>query len=158
MKTVEQIGMVVDVTDSKAEVLIRPPGGGGCGAGCSCCGSAAGGGSARRIYVNRGDLAEGDYARILMPACSGYLSALVVFVLPMVLVIVGMLVGSEFEQGAGRDMPTLIGGAVGFALAIGIAVLVNKTITGEGNFEVERISEDEARETLQGSSCSTAPE
>jgi hypothetical protein len=156
MKKVEQVGRVVDVTETKAEVLVRPPGGGGCGAGCSCCGSAASG-SARRIYVERGDLNEGDYARILMPACSGYLSALVVFVLPMVLVIVGMLVGSTMEQGPGRDMPTLVGGAVGFALAIGVAVLVNKTITGEGNFQVDRISEEEARESLLAS-CSTAPE
>ena len=102
---------------------------------------------------------RGRLRRILLPACSGYLSALVVFVLPMVLVIVGMIVGSALEQGSGRDMPTLIGAAVGFALAIGIAVLVNKTITGEGNFEVERITEEEAREALQGgSSCSTAPE
>jgi positive regulator of sigma E activity len=157
MKTVEQIGRVVDVTESKAEVLVRAPGEGGCGAGCSCCGSASGG-SARRIYVNRGDLNEGDYARIEMPACSGYLSALVVFVLPMVLVIVGMMIGGTLEQGSGRDMPTLIGGAAGFALAIGIAILVNKTITGEGNFHVERITEEQAREGLQGSSCSIAPE
>jgi positive regulator of sigma E activity len=157
MKTVEEIGRVVDVTESKAEVLVRPPGGGGCGAGCACCGS-SGGGNARRLYVNRGELNEGDYARVIMPACSGYLSALVVFVLPMALVIVGMVVGSTLEQGAGHDMPTIIGGAVGFAVAVGVAVLVNKTITGEGNFEVERISEEEAREALLGSSCSTAPE
>jgi positive regulator of sigma E activity len=157
MKTTEQIGRVVDVTESKAEVLVRAPGGGGCGAGCSCCGSAASG-SARRIYVDRGPLNEGDYARIIMPACSGYLSALVVFVLPMVLVIVGMMVGSALEEGPGRDMPTLIGGAAGFALAIAIAMLVNKTITGEGNFEVQQITEEEAREALQVSSCSTAPE
>ena len=156
MKSIQHVGRVVDVSETKAEVLVRPADGGGCGVGCGCCGSGAG--VARRFFVRRGELKEGDWARITMPACSGYVSTLVVFVLPMLMFIGGMIAGSAIQPGSGNDMTTVLGGVVGFALAIGVAVLVNKKLTGADNFVVERLDEERAIEELQRSSCSAAPE
>jgi hypothetical protein len=71
---------------------------------------------------------------------------------------VGLIAGSALEAGGGHGLPTLLGGAVGFGVAVVIAVLVNKMLTGTSNMRVERLDEQQAMAELQESACSAAPE
>jgi hypothetical protein len=67
-------------------------------------------------------------------------SAFVVFILPLILTIVGFVVGGAFEPpGGARGMPTIIGGVVGFLAAVAVAVLVNAWLAKPTNHGVERL-------------------
>lgn len=155
MRTIERIGVVTAVSDEEARVSIRPPAERDCS---SCCACAMGAERGRKLQVKRSDLREGDCVRITMPVCSGYLSALVVFVVPMVLTIAGMLVGARFEPDSGAGAATLVGGGAGFALAVVIALLVNGAVTGRRRYVVEHISRAEALAACEATSGPTAPE
>ena len=152
MKTIQHTGMVVDVFDKRAEVRVRSPQAQqSCG---SCCSCSMGPGGARRVYVNRGDLAEGDYVRITMPVVSGYLSMLVVFFLPMALTVMGMLAGTWFEpEDGGSGGATLLGAVVGLFTSVAIATLVNRRIAGAHTYIVERITQEEAWSASPPPSC-----
>lgn len=147
MKTIQRIGLVVDIGRERAEVAVTPrPGEVACRVGCGCCGAGPG-----RLYVPRGDLEVGDHVRVTLPACSGWLSMLVVLVLPMALFVAGMVAGSAFEAHRGSPgLPTIAGGVLGFALAVLIAVAVNRRITGAHNFVVERIDAETAAAPCPG--------
>jgi positive regulator of sigma E activity len=89
--------------------------------------------------VPRGGLAKGDKVQVVIPPYAGLLSAGVIFVLPVALAVCGMLVGSQLGEGSGaRDMGTIAGGVVGFALAGFIAIAVNRVMAR--NYEIRRIA------------------
>jgi positive regulator of sigma E activity len=143
------VGLVVDVRGDVAEVSVRIGGGGR--ADCSACGVTRGccsGGpiAVRKFYVDRGALSEGDHVRITVPTCSGYVSMLLMFVLPMALFITGAVLGTVAEPAdASHGLPTILGGIAGLALAVIIAAAVNHRVTGRRNILVEAISAEEAR-------------
>jgi positive regulator of sigma E activity len=105
---------------------------------CACCGVASTG--ARTIEVPRGDLEEGERVCVSVPLYAGYLSTLVVFVLPIVLALAGGVVGWVLEgRTTAHDLSIIVGGLCGFAVAVAVAALVNRRLSSEANLEVHRL-------------------
>ncbi|MFO7956856.1 MAG: SoxR reducing system RseC family protein [Candidatus Brocadiia bacterium] len=137
MKKIEHIGEVVEVEDGKA--VVRLEAGERCGIGfsCACCASVKP--DARTVRVSGEGLEVGDTVQVAIPAYTGYLSTFVVFILPIGLFVAGMIVGGMLESGQANDMGPLIGGAVGFGIAVAIALAVNRMLGRADRFEVRRI-------------------
>jgi len=152
VRTETHVGLVVDVSATVAEVSVRT--GPSDGSDCATCGVTRGccsGGptGARKFYVDRGTLGEGDHVRLTVPTCSGYTGMLLMFMMPMALFILGAALGAATEPpDAGSGVPTILGGIAGLVLAIIIAAAVNHHITGRHKIQVEVISADEARCTV----------
>jgi len=140
VRTIQHVGFVAGVTDDRAEVHVWAPGrGAGCRLGCAACSTGRGG--VRKLRVARADLQEGDYVRVTMPACSTYVSALVVFALPMALFVVGAALGARFEPApGGHGAGTIAGALAGLAAAVVIAVFVNRKVTGDRHLTVTRMT------------------
>ena len=138
MKAQEHRGKVIEVEGGNAVVQLEADEQCGFHLKCACCGWSAR--EPRLIRVSRDDLAPGDAVRVLIPAYAGYLSVLLVFVLPVTLFVAGLLVGGRFEDGSGaHGMPTVVGGVAGFALAVLVAAFVNRRLMGAGSFQVVRL-------------------
>jgi len=140
MKMIEHVGTVVEVEGDRAMVELETNESCGSSAACGCCSAMQSG--RRRLQVERNGLQAGDSVEVTMPAASGYLSALVVFGLPLVLFLVGILVGGQFEPAGGaNDMATIIGGVAGLALAAVIAMIVNRALSrGKNRIRVRRLA------------------
>ncbi|KPK62428.1 MAG: hypothetical protein AMK73_06140 [Planctomycetes bacterium SM23_32] len=139
VKTVEHMGTVVEVTEDKAVVELKV--GQVCESPirCACCTSVDAG--PRRLRVPRGELEQGDEVCVAVPAYAGYVSALVVFALPILMFVVGAAVGwAVGGQDAANDAPIIVGGLGGFALAVLVAVLVNRRLGAARALQVRRIS------------------
>jgi positive regulator of sigma E activity len=129
----EVTGTVVGVSDGRASVCLDADQSCGPALGCACCSLGRREGQTIRIAA-RG-LQEGERVRVLMPAYATYVSILAVFVLPVVLFVVGLVVGGTFEAGeGGRDLPTIIGGLCGFGVAVLVALAVNRLL--KNSYEV----------------------
>lgn len=139
MRKVEHVGTVVHVDGGKALIQLKPSDQcGNIGFRCACCASVQP--EARKVRVERGDLEEGDVVCVSIPAPSGYMSALILFVLPMALFVLGAVIGWIAKGKApGDDMPVIIGGICGFALAVLVAVIVNRRASNAQNLEVRRV-------------------
>jgi positive regulator of sigma E activity len=137
VKKIEHIGEVVEVEDGKA--VVRLEAGERCGIGfsCACCASVKP--DARTVRVPGEGLEVGDTVQVAIPAYTGYLSTFVVFILPIGLFVAGMIVGGMLESGEAHDMGPLVGGAVGFGIAVVIALAVNRMLGRADRFEVRRI-------------------
>ncbi len=143
MKTQEHKGEVIGVEGGEA--IVRLEANESCGSylTCACCAWSAR--EPRVIRVPHGDLAQGDAVRVFIPTYAGYLSVLLVFVLPVVLFVAGLIVGGQFEDGSGaHGMPTVIGGLFGFALAVLLAVLANRRLMAAGSVEVVRTGPEDS--------------
>ncbi len=140
MKMIEHVGTVVEVDGDRAMVELETNESCGNSASCGCCSAMQSG--RRRLQVERNDLQEGDSVEVTMPAASGYLSALVVFGLPLVLFLVGIVIGGRFEPAGGaNDMATIIGGVSGLAVAAVIAMVVNRALsTGKNRIRVRLLA------------------
>jgi hypothetical protein len=105
---------------------------------CSCCGVFRP--EPRVLHVQQSYLEVGDTVQVSVPAYTGYLGIVSVFVLPVVLFVAGLIVGSLLEDGSGaHSTPTLAGGFLGFMLAVAIAAGANKWLGSAGRFEVRRL-------------------
>jgi positive regulator of sigma E activity len=139
MKMMEHAGTVVEVEDERAVVELEE--GERCGSSvtCGCCNALQGG--RRRLQVDRNGLKAGDNVQVMVPAVSGYVSVLVVFVLPMVLFIAGILIGQQFEPpGGANGLATIVGGLAGVGVAVLVAMAVNRLLTGgRSNIQVRRV-------------------
>jgi len=142
VKKIEHIGEVVEVGDGQA--VVRLEAGERCGIGfrCACCASVKP--DARTVRVPGEGLEVGDTVQVAIPAYTGYLSTFVVFILPIALFVVGMVVGGMLESGQANDMGPIIGGAVGFGIAVAVALVVNRMLGRADRFEVRRISQGAA--------------
>jgi positive regulator of sigma E activity len=140
MKMIEHVGTVVEVEGDRAVVELETTESCGSSAACGCCAALQSG--RRRLQVEKNDLEAGDTVEVTMPAASGYLSILVVFGLPLALFVVGMVIGARFEPpGGANDMATIIGGVAGLALAVVVAVFVNRRLSkGKNRMQVRRLS------------------
>jgi len=142
MRTMQHVGVVESVGDGKAELVLNaPPGGEACGS-CRACAATAMGG--RRLTVERDGLKKGDAVRVTMTVPSAYVSALIVFVVPMAMFIAGMAVAGRFEPADGSGLVTLLGGLAGVVLAVAAAMTVNRQFTRRHPPAVERIDPGEA--------------
>jgi len=138
MKAREHRGRVIEVENDQAVVRLETDQQCGLHLKCACCGWSAR--EPRLIRVSRDDLALGDAVRVFIPAYAGYLSILLVFVLPVVLFVAGLIVGGQLEDGSGaHGMPTVVGGVVGFAVAVLVAAFVNRRLMGAGSVGVVRL-------------------
>lgn len=135
----EETGTVSKLRGRKALVKIDVAAEGGCGScGCKCSKAADG---ARVIEVQRDDLQKGDRVKIRVPVRSGYLGMLMIFVLPMIFCVTGMLLGVQFGAGPGdSNLMPLAGGAGGLALAFGIAWLVERIVSKQAPLQVQRLA------------------
>ncbi|MHC4592187.1 MAG: SoxR reducing system RseC family protein [Planctomycetota bacterium] len=141
MRKLEHIGKVVEVSESSALVELRPSECRRAGFACSCCASAEAG--PRTLKVARDALKEGDVVRVSVPAYVGYLSSFVVFVLPIVLIVTGAIVGWIAKgEAAAHDTPIIVGGVCGFVLAVAVALAVNHRLADARSFEVSRLEQD----------------
>jgi positive regulator of sigma E activity len=140
VKTIEHVGTVVDVDDQSAHVELEA--GAACPSPlhCSCCGVGQTG--PRRLRVPRGGLEQGDRVSVTLPVYAGYVSALVVFALPVVLFLVGAGVGWFLAgQEGGSDAPVVVGGLCGFGLAVVVAVVVNRHMGAGRVLQVRRLEQ-----------------
>ena len=139
MKMVEHIGTVVAIEDDKAIVQLKLSEGCSMGLHCSSCASLRP--EPRQLRVARADLEEGDTVCVSMPAGLGYVSMAMVFVLPVVGFIGGALIGMAVRGEPGGDLPIIVGGFAGLALAIGLTALVERKLAGAGVVRVRRVGE-----------------
>jgi positive regulator of sigma E activity len=134
----EHVGTVVAIEGDKAAVQLKADASCSRGFACACCSSLRP--EPRIIRVVRADLEEGDTVRVLVPAYMGYLSMFVLFVLPLILVVVGFAIGGQFEEGkSAHGMATLVGGAVGFIVAVVVAAVVSRKLDNAYRYEVHRV-------------------
>ena len=135
----EETGTVTQLRGKKAVVRIDAGAAAGCsGCGCKCSKAASG---ARVIEVQRNDLQKGDRVKIKVPQRSGYLGMLMIFVLPMIFCVSGMLVGLQFEAGPGdTNLMPLAGGAGGLGLAFGIAWVVERIVSSKAPLQVQPLA------------------
>ncbi|MHC5033751.1 MAG: SoxR reducing system RseC family protein [Planctomycetota bacterium] len=142
MRKLEHVGKVVKVSESSALVELSPSECRAAGFACSCCASALAG--PRTLKVARDALKKGDVVRVSVPAYVGYLSTFVVFILPIVLIVTGAIVGWIVAGEAGaEDTPIIVGGVCGFALAVAVALAVNHRLADARTCEVNRLEQDE---------------
>ena len=138
MGKIEHVGTVIEIDGQEAIVELK---GNACNPSsfaCSCCPSFRP--EPVKLRVERSGLEQGDTVRVFVPAYTGYLSTLVVFVLPLVLTIVGLLLGSGLEPSEGaHGTSTVVGGIAGFLLAVAVALLVNRWLTGTGHYDVQQV-------------------
>jgi len=139
MKMIEHVGTVLEVEGEKATIELESNESCGLGAACGCCSAMQSG--RRRLRVERNGLEPGDKVEVSMPAYSGYISALVVFGLPLALFVVGMLIGAQFKpEGRPNDAAIIIGGVGGLLVAAVVATLVNRLMTtGKNRTQVRRL-------------------
>ncbi len=143
MKAREHLGRVVRAEGDKAIVEVQVSGPCGFAFRCACCASL------RRepltIQVDRDGLEEGQTVRVAMPGYLGYLSTFVVFGLPVLLFVAGILVGGLLEGGTeARGILSAAGGVFGFLLGVLVAVVVDRRLAGSRSFRVSRVEEHEA--------------
>ena len=142
MKKVEHLGTVVGIEGALAVVQVKAGRSCSSGLSCACCSSFRP--EPLTIRVARDGLEQGDTVGVLIPAYAGAVGTFVVFILPIMLAVVGFVVGGRFESGTGaHGMPTIVGGVVGFLLAAGVAAVVNRRLSRPDNYEVRRVTEGE---------------
>jgi len=141
MKKVEHVGTVVAVEKDTALVELKPDPACAGSFSCSCCSLKPA--EPRRVRVWKGDLEEGDTVYVGIPAYAGYLSTFVVFILPLVLFVTGLLVGARWESGGAHGLPTLVGAAIGFGTAVLIALAVNRWLADARRFSVRRVKQEQ---------------
>jgi positive regulator of sigma E activity len=129
-------GTVVSTDDQQAAILIEADAACGRGVGCSHCSLFKP--ESHTIQVPCGDLAEGDRVRLVVSPGSAYRSIVLLFGLPMGLAVVGYFVGARLA-GTARDVGGFLGCVGGFALAIVIALVVNRRLAGVSDLVIERI-------------------
>ena len=137
MRTVEHYGKVVEVSPGRTVVEFETPKSCGLGVTCACC-SGEHGGDARQVVVRRSDLKQGEHVRLQMPVWMDYVAALVLFALPIALFIVGAVVALAVDAPPhGADV--LVGGAAGAAVAVLIAIAVNRKLGDPALIQIERV-------------------
>lgn len=135
----QETGTVSQIRGRKALVRIDVDAGAGCSeCGCKCSRAADG---ARVIEVPRGDLQQGDRVKIGVPQRSGYLGMLMIFVLPMIFFVSGMLIGLQFKAGPGdTNLMPLVGGAAGLGLAFAIAWILERIVSSRTPLQVQHLA------------------
>jgi positive regulator of sigma E activity len=104
---------------------------------CACCSVP----QVQRVRVPGAGLEKGDTVSISQPAYLQHLSTAVVFVLPLLLIAAGGVIGWSLSGGeGGGEAGGIVGGLCGFAVAIGLAMAVNRWASHARNMEVERIA------------------
>jgi positive regulator of sigma E activity len=135
MKTREIEGTVVEVEGDRAVVQLEEHESCGGTFSCACCAGASQ--EPRKLHVTAEGLSVGDTVQVSIPAYAGYIGTLVVFLLPVGLFVAGMLIGGAVEGGEGANgMGPIIGGICGFALAVLIAMGVNRLLNRATVYEV----------------------
>ncbi len=139
MKRAQLVGRVTELGDEDAVVEVQEDEESCLSAfSCSCCSTFCP--QPRTLRVERGELEVGDEVRVTLPRFSGYLSAFIVFVLPIAFAVAGMIIGGRFRDASGgAELPTILGGVAGFALALLIALGVNRLLSDPGRYEVKRL-------------------
>jgi len=139
MRYVEDTGTVVSVSDDKATIRLDHKHPDSCGSGCAC---SALSGDDRSVTVDRGELQQGDRVMVRIPHVNANMSMLLLFVLPMVMFFVGAAVGGALSGTERVGMPSLLGGGVGFGLALALAWAVNRKLTRRAAPEAHRATAD----------------
>ncbi len=143
MSTISHTGTVVEIHGGEATVeLSRTEQCGSPGARCATCASASA--KPHRVRVDGTGLQEGDAVCLSIPASAGYMSAFVLFGLPVILMVAGGAIGSAVAgDGSQAELPLIIGGLAGFLLGLATAVLVNAKVAGSGFIRVRRAGQRE---------------
>jgi len=140
MRKVDHVGTVVRVDGGKATIEVRAAE--QCftfAYRCACCDPKAP--ETKKIRVPRGELKAGDVVCVSIPAYRSYLSTLVVLGLPAALFAAGATVGWLLEERAGaHDLGVIMGGLCGFAVAVVVAVLVNRKLYDSAKFDVRAVA------------------
>jgi sigma-E factor negative regulatory protein RseC len=118
----EDVGIVTEVGDGTATVAVRPHGG------CSSCRNKGGGctGEGRHVTVlaeNRAGAAPGDRVTLEMNAASTIASALMMFLMPLLLLAAGYAAGAQL---LGLPWGGVGGVIAGGGLSIGILYFANR--------------------------------
>lgn len=113
----EENGTVITAGPVKAEVRLDGSSPQACAScGCSMCSGT--GSNVRTMEVESNGLKKGDRVVVKVPQRSGYVSLLIVFVLPMVLFLAGMLGAMQLVESSGVPvLAGLLGLMGGFCLA-----------------------------------------
>ena len=139
MRYREETGTVTELDGDKAAIRLDADAGARCGFCCACSMAASG---ARTLKVNAKGLAPGDRVMIRIPRYSGYVSMLLLFVLPLGLFVVGMSLGMMLEpEGAGHGFSPIVGALLGLGVALLIAWLAERRLSRHA-IEVHRVREN----------------
>ena len=137
MKRIERTGTVLGFEGDRAVVELEHKHECAPSLSCGCCSEP----HVQRLRVPGAGLEQGDTVSISQPAYLDYLSTVVVFVLPLLLIIAGGVIGWALSGGeGGGEAGGIVGGLSGFAVAIGLAMVVNRWASHARNMEVKRIA------------------
>lgn len=140
MKCVEDTGTVVELGDGKATILLDHKPEKGCGKGCCACSILANG--RPTVEAPAAGLKRGDRVRVRMPQVNEWLGMLFVFGLPIVLGIMGLVLGSKLDRASGGGTYTVVGGGIGLVLAMAAGWTANGVIIRRGAVEVQPLAEE----------------
>ena len=125
-----ETGTVVEATDTTATVELQPP------ESCDACGCKAKcAGTQGKAFVVQADnlcgAKPGDCVEVEMTPVSTWLSMLFIFVVPLLL----MLLGLGLARGAtGQDWAGALGAVVGLALGFGVLWIANRTLMANAEY------------------------
>lgn len=123
-KMIEHRGVVQRIDGNKAIVAMETAGCSSCGQGSSCgIGKMASGRPATLLTLPvSGDIKAGDFVLIGLPESKLTLSALLGYLFPAFVMLLGAWLGSTIEDGS--DAATALGAIAGFVAALVIARIV----------------------------------
>jgi len=137
----EETGTVAELRQGKAIVRLDADAETKCG---SCCACSIGASGVRTLVVDKNALSVGDRVRVRIPRLSGYVSMLLLFVLPLALFVAGMSLGMMFEpEGGGHGLSPIVGGLLGLGVALLIAWIAERR-TSRHPIQVHPIAQDSA--------------
>lgn len=136
----EQLGYVRKIIDDIAEVEVRRIS--GCGGGCSSCG---GGCSAPNIIIkleNRIGAKIGDFVEIKAKSRNIIKYALIAYMIPFAMLIIGIVLGVNLFQSMDIDYYEILGfvmGVVFLAVSFIIVKLIDKSINKKNKNAMEMV-------------------
>lgn len=123
-----EYGVVIDVNDGRALIEVTPAE--GCGKSCSCS-AVAGNARLRRVELEAPeDARPGSIVTLEVDARHLLATSAVVFLLPLVLLVAGVVGGNPLLGALGvrvdADLGMILSGAVGFLVGLVIGIMISR--------------------------------
>lgn len=145
-------GTVIQNTDGIARIRMEPATKDGC-EGCGLCAVATSG--ARTLEVSKPGLQQGEKVLVRTKSHPGYVSILLLLVLPMVLSVTGLATASAFWPQSG--ILSLLSALLGLAIGFGVAWLFERHIQTGPSVHVERLKPGPDPPTRKPADASSKP-
>ncbi|WP_026893952.1 SoxR reducing system RseC family protein [Clostridiisalibacter paucivorans] len=136
----DQIGHVISVDGRFAEVDVRRTS--SCGENCAHCGGGCSVPSIRVNIENKLNASIGDYVEIEMEAKTILKGSMILYGIPLLLLVLGIVIGNSIFQGMGYDNYEVMGFGIGIlSLAVSFTILrfIDKSIQKNQSLKLEMV-------------------